>query len=157
MNQITDITSKKSLTAETHYITIFSIDNKPSGSIKKNLHLTHTQKTCLFKIFLVITIPSSLKLPEKNPSVTAPGAHMMLNFYDAQSFETPGINNHSFTASIVWIVFGGYSSQYFETPKKTITVSLHQVPIFCWDLIHYNVNTITELIGQVINYLHPEK
>ena len=32
-NENTDITSKKQLTAETHYRTIFSLDNKPSDII----------------------------------------------------------------------------------------------------------------------------
>ena len=45
LNENTDITSKKSLTAETHSRTLFSIEYKPSRIIQKNLHPTRTQKT----------------------------------------------------------------------------------------------------------------
>ena len=40
----------------------------------------------------------SFEIPEKNYSVTAPGAHILLGFYDARSFETPRIKNHGVTA-----------------------------------------------------------
>ena len=58
LNRNTDITSKKSLTAETHYIEIFTLEYKPSDIIKKYMHPTHTQKTCCFQIFLFIDVLS---------------------------------------------------------------------------------------------------
>ena len=72
---------------------------------------------------------SYLKLPENNSSITAPGDHILLGFYDAWSFETPRINNHSVNSPspLIVLVFG--SAQSFETTPKE-TVSLHQVPIF---------------------------
>ena len=43
-----------------------------------------------------------------------------------------------------------------KLPKKMITVSLHKFPRFCWDMNHLNINTITQLIGLLINSLRPE-
>ena len=73
---------------------------------------------------------SHLKFPENNYIITAPGAHIVLVFYDARSFDNPRINNHSATATISLIVLGYDSAQSFETTQKN-TVSLHQVPRFC--------------------------
>ena len=80
-----------------------------------------------------------------------------MGYHYAQLFETPRINNHSDTAPSDQILFGDDDSQSFQTLPKTITVPLHQVPILCQDLIHCNVNTVIEPIGQVRNYLHPKK
>ena len=73
----------------------------------------------------------SLKPPEKNYSVNAPGAHILLVYDDAQSFETPRINNRSFAVPSAHILLGDDDSQSFETPPQKTTVSLHQVPRFC--------------------------
>ena len=42
----------------------------------------------------------------KKSSITAPGAHILLGFYDAWSFETPRINDHSVTAPSLLIILG---------------------------------------------------
>ena len=44
-----------------------------------------------------------------------------------------------------------------KTPGKTTTVTLQYEPWFCWDLIHYNFNTIPQLIWKVINSLRLER
>ena len=91
---------------------------------------------------------SHLKLPEKKSSVIAPGGAyffglwwclVVWDFYNKQS---------QFHCTNYLIVLGYYSAQSFETPPE--------VTIFCHDLIHWNINTRTELIGQVRKYLHQE-
>ena len=67
------------------------------------------------ELFWVVIMLISSRLFKKNRSVTAPSDHILLGDDDAQSFKTPG----------------------------KITVSLHQVPRFCYDMIHFNVNTRT--------------
>ena len=71
-------------------------------------------------------------------------------------FENPPKNNHSVTAPGAQILLGGDDAQSFETPRKKIRVSLHQVPILFWYLIQYYVYTRTKLIGQFRNSLCPE-
>ena len=72
-----------------------------------------------------------MKNPQKkNSSVTAPGAHILLGFYDAWSFETPRINNQSVTELIALNILGDENEHKFETPQKIIMVSLYQVPRF---------------------------
>ena len=124
---------------------------------KTNLHPIHTQKTCLFQIFLLIAILSFLKPPEKQFQCHYTRGGILLGFYDSWSFETPRINNHCVPVLSDMIVLGCYSAQSFETPPSKTTVSLHQVPSFLKDIIHWNFNTRTELIGQFRNYFHPEK
>ena len=70
-----------------------------------------------------------LKLTEKKNSVTTPGVHILLGYDDAQSFETPRINNHSFNAPSVLVFWVMMMHSPLKLPK-TITVLLHQVPIF---------------------------
>ena len=67
---------------------------------------------------MLIKILSRLKTPENNSSITAPGAHILLDFDDARSFDTPRINNHNVTATSTPFVLGGDSAQYFETHPK---------------------------------------
>ena len=83
-----------------------SLEDKPSEIIQKKSASKHIKKICWFQIFLFITMLSSLKLREKNPSIIAPGAHILLGFDDAWLFETPRINNHSVTAPVTLIVLG---------------------------------------------------
>ena len=75
-------------------------------------------------------------LRRNNSSVTAPGAYILLGFDYVWSFETHIIDNHRVTAPSDLIVFGEDITNSFETTQKTITMSLHQVPIFSQDLIH---------------------
>ena len=63
-------------------------------------------------------MPSNFETPRKKSSVTAPGAHILLGFYDARSFETTIINNHSVTAPSALVVLGDGSAHPFETTKK---------------------------------------
>ena len=87
-------------------------------SFKTNLHPTNTQKTCLFKIFLLITMLSNFN-PQKKSSVTAPGANTLLVFDDAWLFETPKINNQIVISQITLIVLGDENAHSFEiTPKE---------------------------------------
>ena len=55
----------------------------------------------------------SFETPRKNSSVTAPGDHILLSFYDAWSLENPRINNHSFTELTSIIILGNDSAQFF--------------------------------------------
>ena len=62
---------------------------------------------------------------EKNYSITAPGAHILLSFDDAWLLETTIINNHSVTAPtplVFWLVT---VHSPFEKPQEQIMVSLH--------------------------------
>ena len=96
-------------------------------------------------------------LRKKDSSVTEPGAHMLLSFEDAWLFETPRLNSLGGTVPSDLIVLVDESVLWTPPPPKTkYTVSLQQVTRFFHDLIHLNVNTRTELIVQVGNYLHPE-
>ena len=61
---------------------------------------------------------SPLKPPENNYSIAAPGANILLGFYDAQSLKTPRIYDQSVTAPSTLIVLGGKSAQSFETTPK---------------------------------------
>ena len=98
---------------------------------------------------------SRLKLPGKTITVSMhQGGEIVLGCDGAKLFENLRINNHSITAPSAQILFGDDNSQSFETLPQKITVLLHQVPRFCLGMIHWNVNTVTEIIVQVWNYLH---
>ena len=56
---------------------------------------------------------------------------------DSQSFETPRLNIQSVTVARAHILLCDDDAHLFETTQKII-VSLHQVTIFCWNLIHCN-------------------
>ena len=51
LNRNTDITSKKSLTAETHYIEIFTLEYKPSDIIKNICIQPIPKRHVVFKYF----------------------------------------------------------------------------------------------------------
>ena len=53
--------------------------------------------------------------PNKKICITAPGAHILLSFYDAWSFDNPKTSNDSVTAPITLTVLGYESKQSFET------------------------------------------
>ena len=101
--KITDIKSKNSLTTETHSITIFDIDNKPTVTIKNDSVSIPYKKDMLISNIYVDENTRSFETPRKKYSVTAPGARILLGYDYAQSF---------------------------EIPQKTITASLKQVPSF---------------------------
>ena len=65
----------------------------------------------------------SFEIPRKKSSVTEPGDHILLGFYDAWSFDTPIINNHSVTAPSALLFLDDEISQYFETPKTNHSVT----------------------------------
>ena len=123
-NEYTDISHKKTLSAETHSRNnVLYIINLLS-SFKKKLHPTRTQKTCLFQIFMLMAINNCLKPQGKNYIVNALGAHILLGYYYAQYFETPIIKNHSVTAPSAQILLDDSDLQYLEPPIfKTFSVT----------------------------------
>ena len=69
----------------------------------------------LISNFSIDNDAQSFETPRKNNySVTAPGAHILLGYYDYQAFETPRINNHSATAPSTQFLLGDENTQSFE-------------------------------------------
>ena len=112
------------------------------------MHPNHTQKICWLQIFLLITIVGSLKLP-LHQGLEFVGFWWRSVIWDCQNKKS----QWPWTKCIV--CFGWWLCIVLWNSQKTITVSLHQVPNFFQDLIYCNVNTRIEIVGQVINYLHP--
>ena len=69
-----------------------------------------------------------------------------LNLYLSKTLQTRGRKISPFDED----------THLFETRRKTHTVPLYQVPKLCSNLNHCNINTITQLIGEDRNFLHPE-
>ena len=83
LNENTDITSKKSLTAEIHYSKTFSIYDKPSEIIQTEpLSYPYTKHMLILNIYVNDDAQFFETLRENNYSVAAPRAHIMLVYYD---------------------------------------------------------------------------
>ena len=94
---------------------------------------------------------------KNNSSVTAPGAHILLGFYDYWLFDTPKINNHSVTEPSAMIVFGDEITHSFGThPKIKHGVTAPSAHILSgYDAMKCQHKDKTYSPGQ--KYLHREK
>ena len=115
----TDITSKKSLTAEIHSSATFFLDDKLADIIKTE----PVSKSCT-KYMLISNISvdddshSFENIIKNNYIVTTPRTHTLMCCDNAQLSETPRIYNHSVTAQSAYIFGVDDGAQSFETLRR---------------------------------------
>ena len=92
----------------------------------------------------------SFETSRKKSSVTALGAHILLGFYGAWSFETPRINHHSVITRGALIVLDDDSAQSFEPhPQNNHGVTAPSSNIFLgYNSLKYKHNNRTHRPGQ---------